>query len=707
MANRKFLIESIIGLAQKLGANPSKFMGTKSNINFLGTGDRSMKGTTFSGLLNEEMIGATNTFGKSDLVKIIEQDAGYVTAGKLNDVQLNTMFTNLKTIDKTFNPPPLPPGPMNVIDLETGTRNINKEGLMSLRQSDDVGGEFVENTTGSVMVPDKRGPGFAGMEYKTKEGIETLKTKSPFRGSGKAADEVQDIIDQKFGKGYFDDVATKAKSEEDFIKSGAADFGDSVAAEGGRRAVVRQVMKNNANYFGLTPEVAESFAKSKDLGKGGSNFPDPLIVFRNKGNFTRQELEQIDSIIEANPFDDVKVIADKVSDYLQSIRPDGFADGGRIGYRSGGIGKGIMDLIKGAFGKSPVKKSNVVLNETLTQNETKYLKELIEDTGGGQFTSDIMDEVPSLKIIDNKITIDKKDIDSLSNFLDDMYISDLAPSGRGVDKMPPRLRDTNNNLLIKLLRNEKAEGGRIGFRGGKSVKDGIAALLKLGNKKFGKDTLKTADEVEPSEFAKFNERNKLLDDADVEMYSDELGDSETWYQMGMTVKEADELVKNKKIYEADMFQQYKMGKLDPVAGDKSPARMKFLQKKAEDAEMSGDSRLFTPDEADELTMLEASSPANVESALGAKQYGGLQNAQVPVEMMTVDIIKVKYPQIPDEMAEMIASLPNDKKALALADLEQAIMLQGTGRSSDEIIEIMKREPETKMKKGGLAQILEM
>jgi len=75
--------------------------------------------------------------------------------------------------------------------------------------------------------------------------------------------------------------------------------------------------------------------------------------------------------------------------------------------------------------------------------------------------------------------------------------------------------------------------------------------------------------------------------------------------------------------------------------------------------------------------------------------------------MTVDIIKVKYPQIPDDMAEMIASLPNDKKALALADLEQAIMLQGSGRSSDEIIEIMKREPKTKMKKGGLAQILEM
>jgi hypothetical protein len=35
-----------------------------------------------------------------------------------------------------------------------------------------------------------------------------------------------------------------------------------------------------------------------------------------------------------------------------------------------------------------------------------------------------------------------------------------------------------------------AEGGRIGFAGG-----GIKALLAMMNKKFGKDTVKTADEV--------------------------------------------------------------------------------------------------------------------------------------------------------------------------------------------------------------------
>ena len=255
--------------------------------------------------------------------------------------------------------------------------------------------------------------------------------------------------------------------------------------------------------------------------------------------------------------------------------------------------------------------------------------------------------------------------------------------------------------VLDYIKEIRPKGFRPGFRSGKSVK-GIAELLKLTNKKFGKGTLKTADDIEPSEFAKFNERNRKLTD-------DEYAELEEIYGEGLpqleTVADAEKFVAGQKAYEAAMFTDYKAGRLDPKPGEKG--RKRFLEKKAEEAEMSGDSRLFTPDEADELTMLEASSPANVESALGAKQYGGIKNAEIPMELMTVDIIKVKYPQIPDEMAEMIASLPNDKKALAIADLEQAIMLQESGRSSDEIIEIMKSEPKTKMKKGGLAQILEM
>jgi len=453
MANRKVLIESILGLAQKIGANPNKFMGTKQNINFLGTGDRGMKGTTFSGQLNEDFLDLG--FGKNDMIKIIEQDAGYVTAGKLNDSQLNTMFNNLKMIDETFNPPP---GPLNVIDLETGTVGLNKEGLESLRETDKIK-RFTKGL----------GTSKTAMSNKIKEGIESLKNKLT---------------------GGADDIATKAKSEKDFIRMGAADFTDYVSAEGGRRAVIREVMKNNSNYFGLTPEVAESIAKSKDLGKGGSNFPDPLIVFRNKGLFTKEELEKIDDIIERNPFDDVKVIANKVSEYVQSIRPDGFAEGGRIGYRSG-----------------------------------------------------------------------------------------------------------------------------------KSVK-GIAELLKLTNKKFGKDTLKVADEIDrPGSIEDFERLTQKLDDL-------------------------------------------------PPPGSRG-----------------GSDDIAAPFQSAEET---------------------LRNANVPIELMTADVIKVKYPGISDELAELIGNDTNlQRKAEALAEIEQAMALQGVGKSADETIAILKGEPETKMSKGGLARILEM
>ena len=39
---------------------------------------------------------------------------------------LTLCLTILKMVDETFNPPPLPPGPMNVIDLETGTKGLKQ-----------------------------------------------------------------------------------------------------------------------------------------------------------------------------------------------------------------------------------------------------------------------------------------------------------------------------------------------------------------------------------------------------------------------------------------------------------------------------------------------------------------------------------------------------------------------------------------------------
>ncbi len=314
MANRKFLIDGILELAQKLGANPNKFMGTKQNINFLGTGDRGMKGTTFSGQINENFLDLG--FSKNDLVKIIEQDAGYVTAGKLNDVQLNTMYNNLLKIDETFNPPP---GPTNVIDLKTGTRDLNKEGLESLR-------------TEQMSFTDKIGEGIRGLK---------TKIKAPFNVRS-AVDDIERV--------------EKKAAEADFTRMGAANFGDSVAAEGARRAVIRQLLLKDPDFFMLPPEVAESISLSKDLGKGGSNFPDPLIVFRNIGNFTKQELDQIDEVIQQSPFDNIDIISRRVFDFIRKIRPEGF----RPGFRSGKSVQGLLNLINKKFGKDTIKVADEI-----------------------------------------------------------------------------------------------------------------------------------------------------------------------------------------------------------------------------------------------------------------------------------------------------------------------------------------------------------
>jgi hypothetical protein len=237
----------------------------------------------------------------------------------------------------------------------------------------------------------------------------------------------------------------------------------------------------------LPPEVAESISLSKDLGKGGSNFPDPLIVFRNIGNFTKQELDQIDEVIQQSPFDDIDIISRRVFDFIRKIRPEGF---------------------------------------------------------------------------------------------------------------------------------------RPGFRSGKSVK-GIAELLKLTNKKFGKDTLKIADEIERPEAAKLS----------------------------------------------DEFERF--NKRSEIYG--GPYSDKYNLKRLEDA---------------------STTYVNVDD--------------LPIEKLDAEALMVKYPGIPERLAKLIGEDTNlQRKAEAIAAIEQAMALKGAGKSADETIEILKRESTTKMSKGGLARILEM
>ena len=99
-------------------------------------------------------------------------------------------------------------------------------------------------------------------------------------------------------------------------------------------------------------------------------------------------------------------------------------------------------------------------------------------------------------------------------------------------------------------------------------------------------------------------KSRKLTKDEIADYEEQLGDAETWMSEG-TVDEAEKALKRSKAEEAYYYTQYKMGKLDPVAGEQTEARMRFLQKKLEEAEMTKDRRLITPKEVEELMELES------------------------------------------------------------------------------------------------------
>lgn len=97
--------------------------------------------------------------------------------------------------------------------------------------------------------------------------------------------------------------------------------------------------------------------------------------------------------------------------------------------------------------------------------------------------------------------------------------------------------------------------------------------------------------------------NRQLTDDEIYDLDAEVGDLDA-YDFDGTVGSANRIRKEYKEYMDYMYGQYKAGKLDPSPGEVSRSRMKYLQDKQQEAEMTDDFRLFTPDEADELSNLE-------------------------------------------------------------------------------------------------------
>lgn len=247
---------------------------------------------------------------------------------------------------------------------------------------------------------------------------------------------------------------------------------------------------------------------------------------------------------------------------------------------------------------------------------------------------------------------------------------------------------------------ERAMGGRIGYSVG-AGKKGVQALLDLVRDKFGKKAITTADKapIPPKTLERdmFKAADKRLGDKremtedEIYDFAEEIGGELDAYDFDGTVGSAKRILKEHKEYMDDMYRQYRMGKLDPEPGDKSEARKIFLQNKLDEMEATGDRKLMTVDEIEELSNFDLQAEMDVAKSLAPKMTERLQ-------------LKQKYPGITDDLLDKILIDDNmQRKAEVLATIDEAFKMMEKGKSADEILDTMKNVTRTKQADGGIAR----
>ena len=120
---RRFTFEILKNLATAIGANPSKWTGTRTNVTFLG------KGLPRNPLFQEPLAGietATESQlgSRGAMIEAVEDAMGFYSAGKLNTIQTEILGKNLSAIKNIYKPPVLPSA--TVTDIAPGIEGLRR-----------------------------------------------------------------------------------------------------------------------------------------------------------------------------------------------------------------------------------------------------------------------------------------------------------------------------------------------------------------------------------------------------------------------------------------------------------------------------------------------------------------------------------------------------------------------------------------------------
>jgi len=328
---RKQTLDLIIQTFKELGGNLNDVLGTRSNISFLGKGKSPE--LMFDMDINPEALAV---LPQSKAVEELTSSVGYAVGNKLNDIQANKLLSNMQKMKDFYFPPA---APANITDLATGTRNLDKEGLMSLRMGDDL------PPPGSRGGPDDIAAPTVSAEETIKnlaraEGVNAAETILP---TGKGLEALKNVQNNNL---IVNDLVNKI-----YLNAGVAENAQPVVRANAREFLNR--IKDLADEPGNTTlsDIMEvdDFKFMTEGGGGGMGDPFLLIqkyfgpkvaaaVAKLDGpNDIQLFAERLVSIKDAKG----KTITDRdFNPETVDISDFEFADGGRVPYMAGMLVRG-------------------------------------------------------------------------------------------------------------------------------------------------------------------------------------------------------------------------------------------------------------------------------------------------------------------------------------------------------------------------------
>ena len=190
------LIRTALQLAKQLGANTSKFMGTKSNVSFLGSGPKD--GMLFQQSINPESFA---TLGIKKVLPDLETSMSYLTGGKLNDIQANKLIDNMSVMLDVIDPL----AAKNVVDASSrfggGLGSLEGLGLKNLdnvRAKSGLGERQVTEAASDIKSIDDAA---AGVNQADAEGIlASAKVGNPFDNTPVSGNQLLDKFSEIRGR---------------------------------------------------------------------------------------------------------------------------------------------------------------------------------------------------------------------------------------------------------------------------------------------------------------------------------------------------------------------------------------------------------------------------------------------------------------------------------------------------------------------------